>query len=72
MKLCDGTGFKNIVSPNLNIFFHPVSAVVQDIAPGAGSLGFNSRAGQNDAASPKTRHRCDVSSELCCVGAMPR
>ena len=39
---------------------------------GAGGLGFDSRAGQIDTVSPTTRHRCDVSSELCCPGAKPR
>ena len=27
---------------------------------------------ESDAASPKARHRCDVSSKLCCPGAKPR
>ena len=42
------------------------------LANGAEGLGFDSRAGQMDTVSPTTRHRCDVSSELCCPGAKPR
>ena len=38
----------------------------------AGGLGFDSRAGQIGTVSPPARPRCDVSSELCCPGAMPR
>ena len=37
-------------------------------AIGAVGLGFDSRAGQIGTA----RHRCDVSSGLCCPGAKPR
>ena len=42
------------------------------LAIGAGGLGFDYRAGQIDTVSPTTRHRCDVSSELCSPGAQPR
>ena len=37
-----------------------------------GSLGFDSRTGQIGTVSPTTRHRCDVSSELCCTDAKLR
>ena len=41
-------------------------------AIGAGGLGFDSQAGKIVTVSPTARHRCDVSSELCCPGAKPR
>ena len=47
----------------------PVGVVVKDTAIGAGGLGFGSRALKSDTLSPVVRHRCDVSSELCCIGA---
>ena len=41
-------------------------------AIGGEGLGFNSRIGQIGTVSLTTRHRCDVSSELCSPGAKPR
>ena len=38
----------------------------------AGNLEFEPRAGQISTVSPMARHRCDVSSGLCSLGAMPR
>ena len=48
-----------------------VSSVFKHIATGAVSLGFNSRLVKSGTVSPTARHRCDVSSELCCSGAEP-
>ena len=46
--------------------------VAKVIAFGAGGLGFDSWVGQTGHSVPAVRHRCDVSSELCCSGAKPR
>ena len=43
---------------------------MKNIAVGTGDLGFDSRASQISVAT--VRHRCDVSSELCCPGAKSR
>ena len=48
-----------LVNNNHNFIWHAI---------GAGGLG----SGQIYTVSPTTRHRCDVSSELCCPGAKPR
>ena len=50
----------------------PIAQLLSAHAIGAGSLGFDGRAGQIDTVSPTTRHRCDVCSELSCSGAKPR
>ena len=39
-----------------------VGLAVKNVAIGAESPGFDFRAGQINAVSPTTRHRCDVSS----------
>ena len=49
-----------------------VNIVVNDIAIGAGGLGSIPGTMKSDTVSPTARHRCDVSSELCCPGANPR
>ena len=38
----------------------------------SGRSGFDSWTGQIGTVSPTARHRCDVSSELCCPRAKPR
>ena len=40
--------------------------MVKDVARGH---GFDSGEVKSDPVSPTARHRCDVSSELCCPGA---
>ena len=35
-------------------------------------MGFIPGPVKTDKLSPTARHRCDVSSELCCPGAKPR
>ena len=50
----------------------PVGTVVKDIDIGAEGLTFDSRVGQIDTVSPTARHRCDISSELCCPDAKSR
>ena len=47
----------------------PLDAVVKNIAIGAGDLGFDYPIGQFGHSVFRNRHRCDVSSELCCPGA---
>ena len=49
-----------------------VSSVAKRTLSEREGLGFDSRTGQIGTVSPTTRHRCDVSSELCCPGAKPR
>ena len=49
-----------------------VSAVVQDIAIGAEGVGSIPGPVKSDTVSLPARHRCDVSSELCCRGARMR
>ena len=51
------------------IFYAPVSSIVKGRAIGSKDLGCDSWAGQIVTVSPRARHRCDVSSELCCPGA---
>ena len=46
--------------------------VAKHIAFGGGGLGSIPGAGQIGTLSPTARHRCDVSLDLCCPGAMPR
>ena len=47
-----------------------ISVVVLDIATGAGDS--IPEPVKSATVSPIARHRCDVSSELCCPGAKPR
>ena len=56
----------------MNLVELPVDGVVNDTANGAVGLAFDSQACQIGSVSPTTRHRCDVSSELCCPGAKSR
>ena len=49
----------------------PDVALVQDIATGAVSLGFDSRASETGHSIVNACYLCDVSSELCCPGAKP-
>ena len=47
--------------------------VVEDIAIGAGALGFDSRTGQTlDIVSPTARHHCIVSWKLHRPGVKPQ
>ena len=55
-----------------SIKHRPVRAFVNDVAIGAGSLRFHTPAGQIGTVSPTARHCCDVSSEQCYPGAVPR
>ena len=48
-----------------------IGVAVKDTANSAGGLGFDSRALKSNTVSSTARHRCDVSLELCCPGAMP-
>ena len=50
----------------------PLAQLLSAHVIGAGGLGFDSQADQIDTKSPTARHRCDVSSELCCPDAKPR
>ena len=48
-------------------------ALIKYISIGEESLrGFDSKASQIYSVSPTTRHRYDLSSELCCPDAKPR
>ena len=49
----------------------PLAQLLNAQAIGVGGLGFDSRAGQIGSVLATTRHRCNVSSELCCSGAQP-
>ena len=49
-----------------------IGVVLKDIATGAAGFGFDYRTGQSGTVSPTARHRCNVSSELCCAGAQTR
>ena len=56
----------------LTRFYLLVSSVAETLLSVQKVCCSNPGSVKSDTVSPTARHRCDVSSELCCIGAMPR
>ena len=54
------------------LYNRPFGVAVKKIAVGEVGLEFDSRSVKCDTVSPIARHHCDVSSVVCCLGAMSR
>ena len=57
---------------NQKFLLLPVGAIIKDIALVSGGCRSVFRPVRSDTASPKTRHRCQVSSKLGCPGSKPQ